>query len=507
MASDAVSSQRISRIVGYKLAKGNFSTVTSNLPQRYALFAEANDTNQGTLNLTPFQITSAQQAGQLYGYGSPIYAAARILLPIGGGGVNGIPVIVYPQAKAGGATAKVLQITPMGTATGNGTHTLVIAGRENLDGNFYNININTGDTTAIISDKIGSALNAVLGAPFIGSDTDYHATLTSKWSGATADQLSVTIDTNGNDLGITYTVVSVASGSGTPVAGVTSSLALIGSDWVTIAINGYGLNTQVLTAFEEFNGIPDPVNPTGRFAAIIFKPLIAIAGSTLDNPSSITDSRLNDVTNAVAPAPASAGLDIEAAANMAVLFGTISQNTPHLDVAGRPYPDMPAPSAIGSMASYDNRDVIVQKGCSTVDLIAGVYVVQDFVTTYHPLGEVPPQFRYCRNLMLDSNVRFQYYLLEQINVVDHLIANDIDIVDVDNVIKPKQWTQILNQFASDLVKMGLVVDAQFMQDSIVVGISTINPDRFETFFKYKRSGVVRIASTTAEAGFNFGTLN
>jgi hypothetical protein len=45
-----------------------------------------------------------------------------------------------------------------------------------------------------------------------------------------------------------------------------------------------------------------------------------------------------------------------------------------------------------------------------------------------------------------------------------------------------------------------------MKDSILVGISATNPDRIETFFRYKRSGFVRIASTTAEAGFNFGTL-
>jgi phage tail sheath gpL-like len=142
----------------------------------------------------------------------------------------------------------------------------------------------------------------------------------------------------------------------------------------------------------------------------------------------------------------------------------------------------------------------------TVDLVAGKYQVQDFVTTYHPEGEIPPQFRYCRNLMLDFNVRYGYYLLEQINVVDHVIANDTDIVTADKVIKPKQWKQILFNYFQDLVSRGLVVDASFSQQSLTVQLSTVNPDRLETFFRYKRSGIARIASTTAEAGFNFGTL-
>jgi hypothetical protein len=46
-----------------------------------------------------------------------------------------------------------------------------------------------------------------------------------------------------------------------------------------------------------------------------------------------------------------------------------------------------------------------------------------------------------------------------------------------------------------------------MQNSITVEVSSINPDRLETFFRYKRTGTARISSTTAEAGFNFGTNN
>ena len=46
-----------------------------------------------------------------------------------------------------------------------------------------------------------------------------------------------------------------------------------------------------------------------------------------------------------------------------------------------------------------------------------------------------------------------------------------------------------------------------MKAGTTVNISTTNPDRLETFFPYKRSGVARIASTTAQAGFNFGVLN
>lgn len=505
MASNAVDNSRVSRVVGYQITKGNFNTVTPNLPQSIVILAEANEANQTALSLTPTPITSAQQAGQLYGYGSPIYSICRILFPYSGSGVGGVPVTVYPQAKAIGSTTKIIEITPIGTATANGTHTLTIAGREGLDGTFYDININVGDTPTIIGGKIQDTINGVLGSPVTALETGYNVFCTSKWSGLTADLLTISIDTGLTSLGITYNIVSTQSASGTP--SVAPALALFGNIWNTIVINSYSENTSVMTALEQFNGIPLDTNPTGRYASIIMKPFIALTGSVSENPSSITDARLNDVTIAICPAPLSTGFPFEAAANMAVLFATVSQNTPHLDVEGKPYPDMPTPSTIGAMSDYNTRDSIVKKGCSTVDLESGQYVIQDFVTTYHPIGENPPQFRYCRNLMLDFNVRFSYYLLEQINVVNHAIAADTDTVSVGNVIKPKQWIQLLQGLAEDLSSRALIVDTAFMQSSITVNIGTSNPDRLETFFRYKRSGTVRIASTTAQAGFNFGTLN
>lgn len=506
MGSTAVSLARISRIVGYQLTTGNFATTTPNLPQRIAILAEANEANQTDLSTTPYQLVTANDAGKKYGYGSPIFNIARILLPKFGGGVDGIPVWVYPQEKASGATTRKVEITPSGTATASGTHTVIIAGRDGVDAEYYTFNVVIGDNEAAITAKISDAVNNVLGSPMSATDTDYVAALETKWAGLTAQDVSVSVDTGDTNTGITYTVDETQAGSGTP--DISDALDAFGNNWNTIVINSYGTVSAIMSALETFNGIPDPTDPTGRFVGITMKPFVALTGSTEDDPSSITDTRLNNVTIAICPAPLSEGMPMEAAANMCVLYANTAHNTPHLDVEGRSYPDMPTPDAIGVMADYSYRDVIVKKGCSTVDLVGGKYVVQDFVTTYHPSGENPPQFRYVRNLYsIDMNVRFGYYLLEQINVVDHVIAADDDYVTAPKVIKPKQWKQIINQYAEDLAARAIIVQPAFMQESITVGIGTSNPDRLETFFRYKRSGVVRIASTTAQAGFNFGTVS
>jgi len=148
---------------------------------------------------------------------------------------------------------------------------------------------------------------------------------------------------------------------------------------------------------------------------------------------------------------------------------------------------------------------MVKKGSSTVKLKNGAYTVVDTVSTYHPTGEVVPNFRYSRDLMLDFNVYYGYFLLEEIHVVGHVIAEDDDDVDAEKVIKPKMWLGIQFNYAKDLARRGLIAKPEFMTASLLVNIGTSNPQRLETFFRYKRTGIGRISSTTAEAGFNFGS--
>ncbi|AGF91176.1 hypothetical protein CHPG_00024, partial [Cellulophaga phage phi3:1] len=89
--STAIGSERLARVDGYKIKKGFFDNVTSNLPQVIAIFGEANTANQAGLSVLKKEITSALEAAQTYGYGSPIHQQMRILRPENSDGVGGIP--------------------------------------------------------------------------------------------------------------------------------------------------------------------------------------------------------------------------------------------------------------------------------------------------------------------------------------------------------------------------------------------------------------------------------
>jgi hypothetical protein len=89
---------------------------------------------------------------------------------------------------------------------------------------------------------------------------------------------------------------------------------------------------------------------------------------------------------------------------------------------------------------------------------------------------------------------------------DMVIVADDDVVNVTGVIKPREWRSGVYDVFDDLALRALITDVEFSRESTVINLSTTNPNRLETFFRYKRTAVERISSTTAEAGFNFGTL-
>lgn len=502
--STAVGTERRSRVSGYKIKKGFFTNETQNLPQIIAVFGEANTANQTGLNAVPIEVTSAKQAGDLFGYGSPIHSVMRILRPINSDGVGGIPTVVFPQISANDATATEIEFTVTGTATSNATHYVIVNGRDTVDFQSYAFNVVVGDTPTIVAGKMKDAINSVLSSPCTATNVLGVMTATSKWKGLTSAKLSIQIDFGNDSAGLSYSNSDTTAGTGD--VDLANSFSLFGDTWYTSVINPYG--ESKLDDFEAFNGVPDPDAPTGRWNGLIFKPFMAFFGLNDDSVSeftAITDDsdRVEQVTNVLCPAPNSNGFAWEAAANVVALFARIMQDSPHLDVNNKAYPDMPIPSdgVIGDMSDYNNRDLLVKKGCSTVILENGAYKIMDLVTTYHPDGEVPLQYAYARNLNLDWNVCDSYRTLETIRLKDKTLISDNQVTTVSGAIKPKEWKAVCFDLFEDLAQKALINDPQFSKDSLLVEVSTINPNRIESFFRYKRTGIARIESTDAEAGF------
>lgn len=123
--STAVDQNAVARVLGIKTAYKNLrSGSTLTLPQRVAVFAQG--ASASVFSSTKRQISSALEAGQVYGFGSPIHLAALQLLPVNGDGVGTIPVTVYPLED--GAVAAAGEITPAGPQVTSASYRVVFSG-------------------------------------------------------------------------------------------------------------------------------------------------------------------------------------------------------------------------------------------------------------------------------------------------------------------------------------------------------------------------------------------
>jgi len=208
------------------------------------------------------------------------------------------------------------------------------------------------------------------------------------------------------------------------------------------------------------------------------------------------------MTIAVGACPASLGLPMEAASNYALNFANISDTSPNIDIQGLPLLDMPGPAAGVSplqSSNYTLRNALVKMGISTAIYKDNQYYPQDFITTYHPVGENPPSFMYPRDIIIDLNIRYKFANLQDVVILNKQIARDNDNISAANVVKPKDVKVALIQLANDLVDQGFITDAAFMISTISVVINSVNKNRFDISFSYDRSGVVRVISNVATA--------
>ena len=304
----------------------------------------------------------------------------------------------------------------------------------------------------------------------------------------------------------------MSTGAGT--IDITTALANIGDIWNTACLSCFDENQ--FDSFSDFNGIPSETGGTGRWNAKVAKPFIACTGTKESDKANLLafgTGRETDLTNCLATAPNSQGYTFEVSANYLGVFLSIMNAKPHSSCIEEYFWDLPSPidNDIGVMKNYEVRNELVKGGISTVsfDDCLGYYI-KDFIT----FRRIPAQadtakdWRYCRDINgIDFNIMFRYLVLEGRSLRGKTMVNDLDQPDQSvssDVIKPKDWKGLVTQFFEELNAKALIADVPFSQESLLVGISGVNPQRFDTSFNYKRTGIARVTSSTAYAGFNFG---
>ena len=489
--STAVDASAVARVVGIRTEfvdlRGGRVTL---LPQRIAVIGQGNTAS--TYPTTKLQVTSALQAGQVYGFGSPIHLAVEQLLPFTGDGVGSIPVTVYPLEDDSGGAASTGVITPTGNSTGAGSFRLVVNG---IPSNAFSIA--SGTTPEQFNDALTVAVNGTLVLPVAATDNGATVSLVSKWMGTSANQISISVE-GPTDIGVTVAITQPSGGTVDP--DVDDSLNQFGMVWETLVLNCLDPVAATLDKYSLFN--------EGRWGPLMRRPFVAFSGSNepiVTAAITIPNARGRDRTNCQLVAPGSVNLPLVIAARQLARIAALANNNPPRDYGSQNANGL-IPGTDAQQWTYVQRDQAVKGGSSTVEVRDGVVVISDVVTFYAPEGDVLPPYRFVVDIIKLQNIIFNVDLIFNTPAWDGapLIPNDQPTTN-RSARKPKDAIAAVNSLLDNLGLEAIISDPETAKSRTRAGISTQNPKRLDIQITAQVSGNDNITSIDLFWGFFFGT--
>ncbi len=492
MVSTAVDVSALARTVAIEtrfkdLSAGNIRF----LPQSLAVVGQGSTLS--TYDTTKFQVSSAQQVGEMYGFGSPLHLSVLQLLPINGDGVGTIPVVVYPLEDPSGGAISEGDITPSGSATGQGTFVVRI---NNIDSEAFLIEL--GDSVSDIVAKMTESVNSSLNVPVIATDESTEVTFDSKWQGQSSNNITLEV-IGSDDIGVSFDIVDMTGGTGTPL--VASALSQVGDVWVTMMLNCLDISST--TTLDEYSTFGE-----GRWGSLVNKPLVVFTGSNepdVSTATTIPDSRKTDRTNSQLIAPGSKDLPFSIAARQLARIVKRANNDPAFDY-GSLQADGLAPGSDGVQWDYAERDQAIKKGSSSTQVRDGVINISDTITFYHPTGQVTPLFRYVVDIVKIQTLIHNINLIFQTDEWDGapLIPDDQPTVN-PNAKQPKMAKAEIALMLDNAGLNAIISDPETAKKRTQAGINVSNPKRLDINVVVQISGNSNIVALSLDLGFFFGS--
>ena len=491
--STAIDASAVARVVGIKTIFKNLrGGGILFLPQRLAIVGQGSSAS--VYSTTKRQVTTALEAAQLYGFGSPLHLAALQVLPVNGDGVGSIPVTLYPLDDEGAAVASTGAVGVTGTATESGSFKVLVNNIESKE-----VVVSNGDLGTVLEDAIATAINAVLEMPVVavGNGISNEADLTSKWKGASANDITVSV--TGTIAGLTFVVTQPSGGLTNP--NIDAALAQVGDVWETMMLNC--LDTADTTTLDKYQTFGE-----GRWGSITRKPLVVFTGNTEANVSTavtVPDARAADRVNSQLTAPGSDNLPFVVAARQLARIVTVANNNPPRDYGSQDASGI-VPGTDGEQWTHTQRDLAVKAGSSTVEVKDGVVNVSDTVTFYHPAGDATPAYRYVVDIVKLQNIIFNLDLMFATAEWDGapLIPDDQPTVNRD-AKQPKTAVAAVAAMIDSLALNAIVSDPETAKANTFAEIDAGNPKRLNVSTTVQLSGNTNIISVDLNFGFYFGT--
>lgn len=473
----------------YELGLGAATGLSPLLEQRAIILTEANTDMQSEAaqNGGVLEPLTSKEVAEVYGYGSSAHLAAIMLFDNLSIGVP-LKFIFVPEAGAGTVTGIVLTGTG---ATVTKTGTLVL----NFNGVLLAITLEIDQTLAQVLATIKTAINAEINLPVevLTASPTTLIDITSKWKGQSSATINVTVFSNDSE-GITFAEVKTP-GTGEEIP--TDELVKFQNDWYPHLLNclGNGITNAILDSFETFNGTPAGAN--GKYAAENMTPFVAWTSTRDDllaEATAVTATRLDKNTNIYLPVPNSQDLIFLNAANAMGMFIKKSNGDPKQDIDEDiiTYSTPPEDGDVGDIIDYDFRDSLVKAGSSTVNFKEGNYYAKDIITTYKPLGETDPIFKYVRDNMIIFNIIDQFKKFNAKQKNKSIAPNALPSIYITS---PDLYRAgVLNEIVRPFVDLGYIADFDYAKENLDVGINPTNSGRFDVLSPELITSLLRIVA-------------
>ena len=488
----AVDASAVARVVGIETVFKNLRPGgILFLPQRVAVVGQGN--TAAVYSTDKRQVTSAGDAAALYGFGSPIHLAVLQLLPINGDGVGTIPVTVYPLKDDAAGVAATGDITPSGAPSGAGSYKVRI---NNIDSEAFVIAV--GDAVADMVTAMTDAINAVLEMPVTAVDNVTDVALTSKWEGASANDIIVEV-VGPTDLNVSFAITQLSGGLVNP--DVQDALDQVGDVWETMMLNCMDVaDTDTLDIYSVFG--------EGRWGELTRKPLVVFSGdtnTTVALATAVPDARKADRTNAQLVAPGSNDLPFVVAARQLARIVVVAANNPPHDYGSQDATGL-TPGTDGIQWDYNEQDAAVKAGSSTIKVKDGVVNIADVITFYHPDGDPIPAYRFVVDIVKLQNILFNLDLIFATDEWDGapLIPDDQPTVN-KAAKKPKTAVAAVASMLDSLGLNAIISDPETAKAATTAEINSQNPKRLDVELTIQLAGNTNIISITFNFGFFFGT--
>lgn len=463
------------------------------LPQQVALIGQGNTAAALQYDTLPFTVTSAGQVGETYGFGSPLHLAALQLRPVNGDGLGTIPLTIYGLLDDASGVVASDAFVVSGTATESGSIIIRIAGISTAS-----IPIADTDTSIVVATAIFNAINAVLNMPVIAENgTPSTAGVDAKWEGLGGN--GIVLEVIGAVAGISVAFATNLTG-GLNSPDIDIALNQITSKWESILVNTVDNATAT---FDKISTWGD-----GRTLPTVKKRAVCFTGSVITgvaNAIITTDLRKSDSTNAYINAPGSPSFPGAIAARGVARVARLANDDPAFDYAGQRL-DGIIPGALADQWDYDERNLAVQGGNSTVELVDGVLEMSDTVTFYRPDSELPnPAYRYVVDITKIQSVVFSHDVeFESDNWKGHPLIPDGQATTNSNARQPQAAVAAVRGIIDGLALKAILSDPETAKKTVTANINGSNPKRLDVFETVQISGFVGILSVDLDFGFFFG---